>query len=91
MGFYFAHTGIPQFKSFGSLSKHTEIGPELFGIVVCRFVGTVPDVLGLVWPSFRPKSGSRSKISGRILNIYRGPFSSAESGALKSVSRVVFC
>ena len=47
--------------------KHAEIGPESFGIVVCRFVGTVPDILGLVWPSFRPKSGSKSKISGRIL------------------------
>ena len=29
-------------------------------------MGTVPDVLGLVWPSFRPKSGSKSKITGRI-------------------------
>ena len=62
---------ISQFKSFGSSSKHAEIGPESFGIVVCRFVGTVPDILGLVWPSFRPKSGSKSKISGRILNNFR--------------------
>ncbi len=71
---------ISQFKSFGSSSKHAEIGPESFGIVVCRFVGTVPDILGLVWPSFRPKSGSKSKISGRILKSFRGPFSSAEAG-----------
>ena len=62
---------ISQFKSFGSSSKRAEIGPESFGIVVCRFVGTVPDILGLVWPSFRPKSGSKSKISGRILNNFR--------------------
>jgi hypothetical protein len=64
------------------------IGPESFGLVVRRSVGTVPDILGLVWPSFRPKSGSKSKISGRILKSVRGPFSSAESGALESVSRV---
>ncbi len=46
------------------------MGPESFGIVVCRFVGTVPDILGLVWPSLRPKSGSKSKISGRILKVF---------------------
>ncbi len=45
---------------------------------MCRFVGTVPDIVGLVWPSFRPKSGSKSQISGRILKSFRGPFSSAE-------------
>ncbi len=43
-----------------------------------RFVGTVPDNSGLVFPSFRPKSGSKSKIPGRILKSCRGPFSSAE-------------
>ena len=46
----------------------------MFRIVVCRSVGTVPDILGLVWPRFRTKSGSKSKIPGR----FRGPFSSAE-------------
>ncbi len=45
---------------------------------MCRFVGTVPDILGVVWPSFSPKSGSKSQISGRILKSFRGPFSSAE-------------
>ncbi len=30
------------------------MGPEPFGIVVCRFVGTVPDILRLVWLRFRP-------------------------------------
>ncbi len=55
------------FKSFGSSAKHAEIGPESFGIVVHRSVGTEPDILGLVWLSFRPTSGSKSKISGRIL------------------------
>ena len=48
------------------------------GVVVRWFVGTVPDILGLVWPSFRPKSGPKSQISGRILKSVRGPFSSAE-------------
>ncbi len=38
---------------------------------MCRFVGSVPDILGLVRPSFRPKSGLRSKISGRILKSVR--------------------
>ncbi len=28
--------------------RNAEIGPGSFGIVVCRFVGTVPDILGLV-------------------------------------------
>jgi hypothetical protein len=31
---------------------------------VCRSVGTVPYILGLVWRRFRPKSGSKSKIPG---------------------------
>jgi hypothetical protein len=35
-------------ESFGSSSKDAEIGPDSFGIVVCRFVGTVPDIRGLV-------------------------------------------
>ncbi len=59
-------------------SKHAEIGQSSFGIFVCRSVGTVPGILGLVWPSFRPNSGSKSKISDRILKRFRGPFSSAE-------------
>jgi hypothetical protein len=63
-------------QSFGSSSKHAEIGSESFGIFVCRFVGTVPDILALVWPSFRPKAGSKWKISGRILKNSRGPFGS---------------
>ncbi len=40
MGIYFADTGISQFTSFGSSSKHAEVGPEAVGIVVSRFVGT---------------------------------------------------
>ncbi len=39
---------ISQFKSFGSLWKHAEIGSESFGVVVCRLLGTVPCILGLV-------------------------------------------
>ena len=58
--------GSRQYKSFGSSLKHAEIGPESFGIVVCRLVGIVQDILGWVWPSFRSKSGSKSLISGRI-------------------------
>ncbi len=30
-------------------------------------------------PSFRPKSGSKSKFSDRILQSFRGPFSSADA------------
>jgi hypothetical protein len=67
MGAYFADTGISQFKSFGSSSKRAESGPEAFGLVVCRFVGTVPGILGLGWPRFRPNAGSKSTMSGRIL------------------------
>ncbi len=62
-------------KNFGSSTKHVAIGPESFGIVVHRFVDTVPDIFGLVWPNFRPKSGSKSKISGRILKFCWGSFS----------------
>ncbi len=52
---------------------------------MCRLVGTVPDIVGLVWPSFRPKSDSKSKISGRVLKSVRCPFSLAElSRVLKS-------
>ena len=49
--------------------RHAEVDPESFGIVVCRFAGTVTDILGLVWPSFRPESGSKSKVPDRILNL----------------------
>ncbi len=35
---------ISQFERLGSSSEHAEIGPESFGIVVCRSVGTVPGV-----------------------------------------------
>jgi hypothetical protein len=45
---------------------------------VCRFVGTVPDMLGLLWLRFRPKFGPNLKMFGRILKIYPGRFSSAE-------------
>ncbi len=38
----------------------------------------MPDILGLVWPSFRPTSGSKSKIPGRILKSFPGPFSGDE-------------
>ncbi len=31
-------------RSFGSASKQGEIGPESFGIVVCRSVVTVPGI-----------------------------------------------
>ena len=66
---------VPRSKNCGSLWKHAEIGPESFGIVVCRFVGSVPDILGLVRPRFRPKCGSTLRISGRILKSCRGRFS----------------
>jgi hypothetical protein len=44
-------TDLPpaQFESFGSSSKHAELVPALFRIVVCRSVGTLPGNLGLVW------------------------------------------
>ncbi len=72
--------GISQFKQFRMVvGKNVGVGPESVGIVVCRFVGTVPDILGLVWPSFRPKSVLKSKSSGRILQSVRGPCSSAGS------------
>ncbi len=41
---------------------------------MCRFVAAVPDILGLVWLRFRPKSESKSKISGRVLTSFRGTF-----------------
>ncbi len=46
--------------------ERAAIGAESFGIVVCRVVGTVSDILGLVWHSFRPTSGLKSQTSGRI-------------------------
>jgi hypothetical protein len=46
---------------------------------LCAGLGTVACILGLVWPSFKPKSGSKSKISCRILkSCFLGPFSSVE-------------
>ena len=40
----------------------------------CVPVCAVPDILGLFRPNFRPKSGSKPKIPGRILKHYRGSF-----------------
>ncbi len=70
--------------SFGPSSEHAEIGPESFGIVVCRSVGSVPCILGLVWRRFRLKSISKSKISGRILKNCPSSFSAAEPGVIQS-------
>ena len=55
-----------------------QVDPESFGIVGCRFVDTLPGILGLVCLRFRPNSGSKSKIPGRILKSFRDPFSSAD-------------
>ncbi len=62
------------FKVSDRRRKDAEIGPESFAIVVYRFVAPVPDFWGLVWLRFRPKSGSTSKISGRILKQFSEPF-----------------
>ncbi len=70
-------TRLTQCTSFGASPKHSELGPELVGRVVCRSVGTVPGILGLVWLRFRPNSGSKSKTPVRILKSCRGSFSSA--------------
>ncbi len=45
--------------------------------------------LGLVWPGFRPKSASKSKVSGRILKHFRGPCSSGEGDSIFCVVVVV--
>ena len=45
---------ISQIESFGSSSKHAEIGPESFGIVVRRRVGTAPDIFSLLCPALGP-------------------------------------
>jgi hypothetical protein len=52
-------------------------------------VGTVPDLFGLVWPNFRPKSCSNLKISGRILQSFRGPSRCAEQ-RLHRMSKLLF-
>ncbi len=38
---------------------------------MCRCAGAVPGTLSLVLLRFRPKAGSRSKISGRLLKVFR--------------------
>ncbi len=81
-----SHT--PVSHSFGSSPKLADIGPDSFGLVVCRFVGTVLGLMGLALLSFRPKYSPNSKIPCRILASFRGFFSAAELGALESVSRV---
>ncbi len=76
-----AHDSVEQsrnLKCFGSPSEHAEIGPEPFGIVVRRLVGTVLDIFCLVWRRFKPTSGLKSNIPGRMFKNVRGPFKSAE-------------
>ncbi len=50
------------------------------------FVGSVPGILGFVCHNFRLKIGSKSKISDRILNIFRGPFRSTKVRARMGLS-----
>ncbi len=45
---------------------------------LCAALWVLPDI----WPSFRPKSGSKSNIPDRILKSVRGPFNSAETTPL---------
>ncbi len=47
-----------------------------------RFVGTVPDILGLVSSGLGADLGQQSSISGRILGSVRGSFSSAKRGCV---------
>ena len=62
-------------NNFGSSSKTKTKPVQNRSESLCRSAGTVPDILGLVWLSFRPKSDSKSKISG---GSFKGPCSSAE-------------
>ncbi len=66
------------------VSDRSRIGPESFGIVVCRFVGTVPGIWGLVLLPFRPIAVPKSKTAGRILKIVRALLAqpSGEGGRL---------
>ncbi len=43
--------------------------PESIGIVMRRFVGTVPDMLGLVWPSFRPHPARNRRFPAGCLKV----------------------
>ena len=49
--------------------NRARIGPESFGIVVCRFVATVPDIVGLVWPSFGPNPVRNRRFPAGSLNV----------------------
>ncbi len=64
--------------SFGSSSKHAEIGPESFGIVVCRLWVPCGGMWAWFGPALGPSPARKSKIPGRILKSFRGPLSSAE-------------
>ena len=55
------------FMLTSGLFEQYEVGPESFGVVVCRLAGTVPGILGVAWISFSPNSDWKSKISVRIL------------------------
>ncbi len=38
----------------GTPVEHAEIGRESVGVAVSRFAGTMPEILGVVWPTFEP-------------------------------------
>jgi hypothetical protein len=59
------------FKSFGSRSKHREIGPKPIGIGLCLFVGNASGIFGLVSCSFGAELGPKSRISDRIMLVFR--------------------
>ncbi len=55
------------FNSVGSWWNHAEIGPESFGIVVCRSVGTVPGILRLVPAQNRRSPAGSLKVCGALV------------------------
>ncbi len=59
-------------QSFGTSSKHAEIEPYFFEIVACHFVGTAPDILGLVSLALGPNPVRRRRFLAG--SWFAGPF-----------------
>jgi hypothetical protein len=57
---------------FRIVVEHPEIGQESFGIFVCRFVGTAPDILGLVGPALGSTPVRNRRFSGgSLVQVFR--------------------
>ncbi len=75
----FRLSDLADYKFCVVVEIHRTVSDIGFGL--CRFVGTVPGILGLVSFGVGADLGPKLTIFGRIIKSVRGPFSSADKSS----------